>query len=89
MVVLDVGSLTVRLGGALRGASVVCSVYVTGTGQKADCLVPHFCHLPHVVSPVIARQCAVCVCMFAVFTLLGLGKKQTVWYPTFVTYPMW
>lgn len=24
-----------------------------------------------------------------VFTILNLGKRQTAWYPTFVTYPMW
>ena len=26
---------------------------------------------------------------FMFFSLLNLGKKQSTWYPTFVTYPMW
>lgn len=26
---------------------------------------------------------------FMLFSLLNLGKKQTTWYPSFVTYPMW
>ncbi len=35
------------------------------------------------VAPTVARV------SFMVFTLLSLGKKQSGWYPTFVTYPMW
>ncbi len=35
------------------------------------------------VAPTVARV------SFMLFTLLSLGKKQTTWYPTFVTYPMW
>lgn len=26
---------------------------------------------------------------FMVYSILGLGKRQVTWYPTFVTYPMW
>lgn len=37
----------------------------------------------YAVFPNLARIC------FMFFSLLNLGKKQTTWYPSFVTYPMW